>query len=86
MITIEKNYKSRLMLEFNELSDKINKLTSFIKTEKFEELEISIQLLMKNQLLFMKGYLQTVYDRINLTMTKNEINKIEELYAKSKEN
>ena len=29
---------------------------------------------MKNQLVYMKGYLQTLYDRINLTISALEIN------------
>ena len=68
------DYKKRLLEEFSDLNTKKVKLEGFIGSLKFEELDIPIKLLMKNQLVYMKGYLQTLYDRINLTITALEIN------------
>lgn len=68
------DYKKRLLEEFSDLNTKKVKLEGFIGSLKFEELDIPIKLLMKNQLVYMKGYLQTLYDRINLTISALEIN------------
>ena len=68
------DYKKRLLEEFSDLNTKKVKLEGFIGSLKFEELDIPIKLLMKNQLVYMKGYLQTLYDRINLTILALEIN------------
>ena len=68
------DYKKRLLEEFSDLNIKKVKLEGFIGSLKFEELDIPIKLLMKNQLVYMKGYLQTLYDRINLTISALEIN------------
>lgn len=70
-------YKKRLLIEFSELNAKKNKLEEFIGSLKFEELDIPVKILMKNQLVFMKGYLQTLYDRINLTISALEINEFD---------
>lgn len=70
-------YKKRLLNEFSELNAKTNKLNEFLDTAKFEELDTSVKILMKNQLVFMKGYLQTLYDRINLTISISEINEFD---------
>lgn len=68
------DYKKRLLEEFSDLNTKKVKLEGFVGSLKFEELDIPIKLLMKNQLVYMKGYLQTLYDRINLTISALEIN------------
>ena len=68
------DYKKRLLEEFSDLNIKKVKLEGFIDSLKFEELDIPVKLLMKNQLVYMKGYLQTLYDRINLTISALEIN------------
>lgn len=68
------DYKKRLLEEFSDLNTKKVKLEGFIGSLKFEELDIPVKLLMKNQLVYMKGYLQTLYDRINLTISALEIN------------
>lgn len=70
-------YKKRLLIEFSELNAKKNKLEEFVGSSKFEGLDIPVKILMKNQLVFMKGYLQTLYDRINLTISALEINKFD---------
>lgn len=67
-------YKKRLLGEFSDLNTKKVKLEGFVGSLKFEELDIPVKLLMKNQLVYMKGYLQTLYDRINLTISALEIN------------
>ena len=71
------DYKKRLLIEFSELNAKKTKLEEFIETIKFEGLDIPVKILMKNQLVFMKGYLQTLYDRINLTILALEINEFD---------
>lgn len=71
------DYKKRLLIEFSELNAKKTKLEEFIETIKFEGLDIPVKILMKNQLIFMKGYLQTLYDRINLTISALEINEFD---------
>lgn len=68
------DYKKRLLEEFSDLNIKKVKLEGFVGSLKFEELDIPVKLLMKNQLVYMKGYLQTLYDRINLTISALEIN------------
>ena len=68
------DYKKRLLEEFSDLNTKKVKLEEFVGSLKFEELDIPVKLLMKNQLVYMKGYLQTLYDRINLTISTLEIN------------
>lgn len=68
------DYKKRLLEEFSDLNTKKVKLEGFVGSLKFEELDIPVKLLMKNQLVYMKGYLQTLYDRINLTISALEIN------------
>lgn len=70
-------YKKRLLIEFSELNAKKNKLEEFVGSSKFEGLDIPVKILMKNQLVFMKGYLQTLYDRINLTISILEINELD---------
>ena len=70
-------YKKRLLIEFSELNAKKNKLEEFVGSSKFEGLDIPVKILMKNQLVFMKGYLQTLYDRINLTISALDINKFD---------
>ena len=67
-------YKKRLLEEFSDLNTKKVKLEEFVGSLKFEELDIPVKLLMKNQLVYMKCYLQTLYDRINLTISTLEIN------------
>ena len=71
------DYKKRLLIEFSELNAKKTKLEEFIETIKFEGLDIPVKILMKNHLVFMKGYLQTLYDRINLTISALEINEFD---------
>lgn len=66
-------YKTRLMIEFKELTTKIDKLKEFMTTIKFESLDMVSAILMKNQLSFMIGYQQCLYDRINLTITIKEM-------------
>ena len=70
-------HKKRLLKEFSELNAKKTDLEEFIGSLKFEGLDIPVKILMKNQLVFMKGYLQTLYDRINLTISILEINEID---------
>lgn len=67
-------YKKRLMIEFRELNEKIEKLKVFIQASPlFEQSQPVVQVLMKNQLIHMEGYRLTLYDRINLTISEQEI-------------
>ena len=69
--------KKRLLKEFSELNAKKTDLEEFIGSSKFEGLDMPVKILMKNQLVFMKGYLQTLYDRINLTISALEMNEFD---------
>ncbi|WP_338937603.1 crAss001_48 related protein [Fusobacterium pseudoperiodonticum] len=55
----------RMILEKNELQDKVTKLENFINGEKFKELKGLEQVYLKEQLKFMKGYLSVLRQRIN---------------------
>lgn len=61
------------MVEFKELTERINKLKEFTKTIKFEALEEPLITLMKDQLHYMEGYQKCLYDRINLIITLKEM-------------
>ena len=55
----------RMVIEKNELQDKVTKLENFINGEKFKELKGLKQVYLKEQLKFMKGYLSVLRQRIN---------------------
>lgn len=55
----------RMIVEKNELQDKVTKLENFINGEKFKELKGLEQVYLKKQLKFMKGYLSVLRQRIN---------------------
>ena len=55
----------RMILEKNELQEKVTKLENFINGEKFKELKGLEQVYLKEQLKFMKGYLSVLRQRIN---------------------
>ncbi|ATV35453.1 crAss001_48 related protein [Fusobacterium pseudoperiodonticum] len=55
----------RMVIEKNELQDKVTKLENFINGEKFKELKGLEQVYLKEQLKFMKGYLSVLRQRIN---------------------
>jgi hypothetical protein len=55
----------RMIVEKNELQDKVTKLENFINREKFKELKGLEQVYLKEQLKFMKGYLSVLRQRIN---------------------
>lgn len=59
-----KDYQKRMVEEFNELNDRVEKLESFITSnETFFALEIHKQKLMKWQLSAMKSYREALADR-----------------------
>lgn len=58
-------FVERMIVEKNELQDKVTKLENFINGEKFKELKGSEQVYLKEQLKFMKGYLSVLRQRIN---------------------
>ena len=55
----------RIIVEKNELQDKVTKLENFINGEKFKELKGLEQVYLKEQLKFMKDYLSVLRQRIN---------------------
>lgn len=55
----------RIVVEKDELQDKVTKLENFVTGEKFKELKGLEQVYLKEQLKFMKGYLSVLRQRIN---------------------
>ena len=55
----------RMVVEKNDLQDKVTKLENFVTGEKFKELKGLEQVYLKEQLKFMKGYLSVLRQRIN---------------------
>ena len=58
-------FVERMIVEKNELQDKVTKLENFVTGEKFKELKGLEQVYLKEQLKFMKGYLSVLRQRIN---------------------
>ena len=58
-------FVERMVVEKDELQDKVTKLEKFINGEKFKELRGLEQVYLKEQLKFMKGYLSVLRQRIN---------------------
>ena len=58
-------FVERMVVEKNELQDRVTKLENFINGEKFKELKGLEQVYLKEQLKFMKGYLSVLRQRIN---------------------
>ena len=60
-----KAFIERIVVEKDELQDKVTKLENFVTGEKFKELKGLEQVYLKEQLKFMKGYLSVLRQRIN---------------------
>ena len=60
-----KTFVERMVVERDELQDKVTKLENFVTGEKFKELKGLEQIYLKEQLKFMKGYLSVLRQRIN---------------------
>lgn len=58
-------HRERIVVESDELADKINKLVSFIDTNTFSILHIAEKYRLKIQLAYMRLYLDVLNDRIN---------------------
>lgn len=58
-------FVERMIVEKDELQDKVTKLENFINGEKFKELKGLEQVYLKEQLKFMKCYLSVLRQRIN---------------------
>ena len=58
-------FVERMIVEKDELQDKVIKLENFVTGEKFKELKGLEQIYLKEQLKFMKGYLSVLRQRIN---------------------
>ena len=59
------SFIERMVVEKNELQDKVTKLENFVTGEKFKELKGLEQVYLKEQLKFMNGYLSVLRQRIN---------------------
>lgn len=55
----------RMVVEKNELQDRVTKLENFVNGENFRELKGLEQVYLKEQLKFMRGYLSVLRQRIN---------------------
>lgn len=58
-------FVERMIVEKDELQDKVTKLENFVNGEKFNELKGLEQVYLKEQLSFMRGYLSVLRQRIN---------------------
>ena len=58
-------FVERMIVEKDELQDKVTKLENFVNGEKFKELKGLEQVYLKEQLSFMRGYLSVLRQRIN---------------------
>lgn len=58
-------FVERMVVEKDELQDKVTKLENFVNGEKFKELRGMEQVYLKEQLSFMRGYLSVLRQRIN---------------------
>jgi len=60
-----KAFVERMVVEKDELQDRVTKLENFVNGENFRELKGLEQVYLKEQLKFMKGYLSVLRQRIN---------------------
>ena len=58
-------FVERMIVEKDELQDKVTKLENFVNGEKLRELRGLEQVYLKEQLKFMRGYLSVLRQRIN---------------------
>lgn len=58
-------FVERMVVEKDELQDRVTKLENFVNGEKFRELRGLEQVYLKEQLKFMRGYLSVLRQRIN---------------------
>lgn len=66
-------YLDRMHDEFDELKDKFTKLSEFIKSDKFKQVDFCRQNYLKLQYTFMEGYLSVLIHRIYDEMKLNGI-------------
>lgn len=59
------SFVERMIVEKDELQNKVTKLENFVNGEKFRELRGLEQVYLKEQLKFMRGYLSVLRQRIN---------------------
>jgi len=58
-------FVERMVVEKDELQDRVTKLENFVNGEKFRELKGLEQVYLKEQLKFMRGYISVLRQRIN---------------------
>ena len=58
-------FVERMIVEKDELQDKVTKLENFVNGEKFRELRGLEKVYLNEQLKFMRGYLSVLRQRIN---------------------
>lgn len=73
------DFKERLFEEYDELSDRTDKLRAFIGSQKFNEIDVKQRELLKEQLTVMEQYLNILSIRIEL------LNDIEESENRNQE-
>ena len=60
-----KDYKERMLVEFNELTERIEKLDAFFKTDTYEALDVNKKMLMERQFKAMSEYRDVLGFRIS---------------------
>lgn len=63
---IAETFQDRLVIEQEELNEKINKLTAFMESEQFEKLSPTMKSEMHHQKEAMEGYLECLINRLEL--------------------
>ena len=58
------DFKVRLLEERNQLKEKVEKLDLFLESETFEQLDLTLQMLMEDQFYAMEHYLDSLQSRI----------------------
>lgn len=68
------DFKRRLLIEFKELNQRCTKLSEFIKKSPiYKDMDNQNMFLLKTQLIFMEGYRQCLYERINQVISVEEM-------------
>lgn len=72
---VMEDFKKKLVLEYEELDDRLKELDSFIgNSEEFEFLDNTTQILMSSQLYYMNGYRSCLIKRIDKLLNESDIN------------
>lgn len=78
------DWQQRLIHEYDDLKVKVNGLSNFIGSVPYQGLDVNHQILLKTQLLHMRGYLATLGYRIDLIgITGNVIESARGVFSSS---